>query len=124
MGGEAGLPVWSPYPRPVSRSDLSRYAELDAESGLIELSSTRSSEHRNGSDVTAEPESIEHRNGSDAYNDSADGRGTPSASRAGTGTPSSFPSAVEKLRGARELLQRFGDLLRNEWELSSPMSDD
>ncbi|EJK54815.1 hypothetical protein THAOC_25525, partial [Thalassiosira oceanica] len=79
-----------------------------------------SSEHRNESDVTVDPESVEHQQGSGDNNDSTDGRGTPSDSRAGTGTPSSLPLAVEALRGARKLLQRFGDRLRNEWELSSP----
>ena len=34
--------VWSPYPRPVSGSFLSRYVELDTESGLVELSSSSS----------------------------------------------------------------------------------
>ena len=37
------LPVWpSPYPRPVSGSDLGRYVELDPESGLIGISSSSS----------------------------------------------------------------------------------
>ena len=40
--GNPRLPVWPPYPRPVSGSDLIRYVELDAESGLIELSSSSS----------------------------------------------------------------------------------
>ena len=38
----ARLPVWSPYPRPVSGSDLGRYVELDPESGLIGISSSSS----------------------------------------------------------------------------------